>query len=315
MLENRIILVDGNNLSLRAAHASPPLYDPAGVPTGALMTSIRSICKIASQLKPRRVVWVWDGGHSKFRKGLLPTYKQKLKPELALLAKEDDPRSYFHDDWLAQVALLEKYLPLLGIGQLRIKGCEADDIIYRLVKIFRREDFHVTIASSDADFNQLVEEDCDIYNLNKNMVCDGKYVESTFGIKPEQWVEFRAMTGDPSDNIDGVPGVGKVSAAKVIEKYGCVAVMSLDNTLSKIEKIKKYEQAVLDNQALIARNKLLMDLSSLPYEEVPQHEVEAQLNEALSLQPDLKEFWNVCMKHKLATLTQEAASWKAVYNG
>jgi len=194
---------------------------------------------------------------------------------------------------------------------VRIRGCEADDIIYRLVQIFRLEDLHVTIATSDADFYQLVGENCDIYNLSTNRICDEHFVRSNFGVEPWQWPEFRSMTGDPSDNIGGVPGVGKILAAKFIEKYGCGSAMSLDST--KIEKIKKYEQAILDNKDLISRNKLLMDFSALPLDEVPQEQVCSQLNEALALQPDLKEFWNVCMSHQLMMLTQESAMWKAVY--
>lgn len=309
-----ILIIDGNNLTLRAMHGCPALYDQKGTPTGCLMTSVRTLCKVAREVKPKRVVWTWDGGHSAYRKKIFPAYKQRKElPKLREELEEGSPS--FHEEWKTQVALLERYLPLLGVGQIRIPGCEADDVIYSLKNIFTGQGVSVVLATSDADFNQLLDENFFVYNLAREELCGPDQVRMKYGISPQQWIEFRAMTGDPSDNIDGIPGVGEKRAAEILDQYGSLPKFLDEYYTGAISSPKKFHKAVAENTEILIRNCKLMDLAWFNFEaEFSNGDVHARLWEALSIEPDLKAFWNVCMDHQLATLTQESAMWKALYD-
>lgn len=295
-------------------HGSPPMRDNDGVPTGCLMTSIRSLCKIASKLKPLRVFWVWDGGHSKFRKDYYPEYKSKNK-------RKQDPEDFeqnedqFIAEWKIQVGLMEQYLPLLGVAQIRVNGCEADDLIYLMKDLFVRKEVAATVflATSDSDFNQLLDESFKVYNLGKQRIFEAQDVLQDFGVTPAQWVDFRAMTGDPSDNINGVHGVGEKRAADILQTFGSFANFLEKYGLETVQGAVKHYDAVYANRQIVERNIRLMDLSLLPEGEVPVEQLAHQILEGLNVKPDLKKFWNVCISHQLMTLTQESAMWKAVY--
>ena len=304
-----ILIIDGNNLTLRAAHATPPLYDASGVPTACLMTSLRTLCKISSIIKPLRVFWVWDGGHSKFRKSLFPEYKNRVKFERKNL-DEDDTEDSFISSWKEQVSLLERYLPFLGAAQVRIVGCEADDIIYRLKNIFTVENFDIVLATSDLDFNQIVDEKFKVFNLSKNKLVDAFSIEEEFGVRPEQWCEYRSMVGDTSDNIPGVESIGEKRSSEIMKKYGTFE--KFYSSFPSIEKPKSFEINLYKSSEIFYRNLSLIDFSKLPENEVPQFEVRRLVFCGLGIKPDLKSFRNVCLRHQLSTLMSESAMWKAV---
>jgi DNA polymerase-1 len=311
MKRERILLTDGNNLSLRALYGCAALYDFSGFPTGCLMTSVRMICRAAVAVKPLRTIVVWDAGHSPYRKKLFPDYKYRAPLD------EEDPKVTIMNEWKQQVDALQKYLPLLGIGQIQVGGCEADDVIYRLKRIVGQEGFETIVATTDADFFQMVGEDCGYYHIAKEKLYGVAETVEEHGVSPQHWVDYRAMTGDDSDNIPGIKGIGPKKAADIITTFGRVEnfyhhVDSVDK--GWLEKNgKKHHRDLAQNRDIVARNKKLMDLSALPLTEVPQEKVEALLNQALALEPNVKEFWEVCKKHQLNTLLSESHMWSQVY--
>ncbi len=309
-MKEKILIADGNNLSLRAMYGCAPLYDSFGFPTGCLMTSVRMIAKAAVAVRPARTIFVWDGGHSNYRKQLYPEYK--FRPPL----DEDDPKATVLSEWKQQVNALKEYLPLLGVGQIQIKGCEADDLIYRLKTILTQAGYDVVIATTDADFFQLVDDNCFIYHLAREKLYDKKLATEENGVEPHNWVDLRAMTGDDSDNISGVKGVGPKKATSIIKEFGNLELFEvhcLQHPEWLAETAKKHHHDVFDNLEIVKRNRALMDLDKLPESEVPQRELESLLDQAILLEPDKKAFWNCCLRHGLNTLMQESHMWPSLY--
>lgn len=304
----RFLLIDGNNVTLRAMHACPPL-SANGVPTGCFMTSIRTLCRIADKIRPNRVIWFWDRGHAQFRKDLYPEYKQRPK-------KDEDEDNFsgeadqFYADWKTQTKMLEEHLSLLGVMQIAIKGCEADDLIYRVASFLGACEHNTISVSTDADFMQMLSDNCYVFNPKNEKLYTPDDLYEEYGIKPDQWVEYRAMMGDPSDNIKGVQGIGKKRALEVLTKYGSVDKF-VDYVIGM--KVKKYEESLLGSLEIVDRNKKLMDLSQAPLDIEDRDEMIRLLTIGLDITPDLKKFWNVCQKYKLQTLLVESPLWTEVY--
>lgn len=245
---------------------------------------------------------VWDAGHSTYRKSLLSSYKER--------GPIDEEKLAMLEEWKSQVDLLQKYLPYLGVGQIKVKGCEADDLIFRLKKWWE-PDAPIVIASTDADFMQLIDENCRVYNFSGEKLIDSEDVIEIFGVAPNQWVEFRAMTGDSSDNIPGVEGVGPKRSSRLLEKWSCLK--NFYENFKSIESPKKWETQVLQDYVKVERNRLLMDLSRLPESEIPQLEFDMALLKALELRPDYEAFWKLCNQHQLNLVMEERPVWSTAW--
>jgi DNA polymerase-1 len=270
------------------------------------MTSIRSILKIAQKIQPSRSLVVWDSGHSKWRKQIYPEYKRR--------DSLDEEKERILEEWRMQTALLERYLPDLGIGQIKIPGCEADDLIFRIQRYWKEySGGNVVIASSDADFIQLIDSKLKIFNLASEKLLDEEFVVQEYGIRPSQWVEYRAMTGDGSDNIDGVPGVGPARASSILKEYGCVEEFL--NKRMAAAAPRKWELSVANSNSIVRRNVQLMSLQDLPDSEIPIDKLEKELLEVLNQVPNHENFWLHCKRHRLNSVMEDRAIWSSVFKG
>lgn len=304
---DELLIIDGNNLSLRAMHAAPRLYARNLVPTGCLFTSIRMLCKIGDLLRPRRTVVVWDGGHARFRKALYPEYK--ARPAL----EEDDPQVQFLDEWRQQTAALRVGLPLLGVGQVLLQKTEADDVIAALVDQASASGWRSVIASSDQDFMQLLGPDCDLYQLSKDRRFTVADLHAEHGLTPEQWVDLRALTGDSSDNIPGVKGVGPKRAAELLRAHGSVDAF-VHRPQDPKQKVRVWEAAIMADLPVIRRNRALMNLRAIiTTGAVDLETLELQFLGAMQTAPDHTAFWQFCQQYEMATLLQESALWQFLY--
>lgn len=301
-----ILIVDGNNISMRAAYGCAQLYDKFGTPTGCFMTTVRTICNVADKVRPDRVFCVWDAGHSKFRKALLPTYKDRGEIE------DDEAKIQLMAEWRVQVGLLKKHLPLLGVGQFEVGGCEADDIIFKIVRTLSETGMESVILSSDQDFCQLLSPLVSIWNLKKDECLRAGDLEGIYGVTPSQWVEYRCMTGDDSDKIPGVQGIGEKRASAIMKEFGDLRRFF---ATPEAEKEKAYIKTLRSNGEIIERNRKLMDLKLLPENEVPSPAVDVLMDRALSLEPDKQAFWKICIKHDLNTLLGESNLWPTLWGG
>lgn len=306
---DRFLLIDANNLTLRALYGCAALYDSQGFPTGCLMTTIRTICKAAEIVQPKRTICFWDGGHSAYRKEIFPEYKlrQELDP--------DDPKRIQIQEWKDQCKMLFDFLPLLGIGQIKFGGHEADDLIYATSKILLEYEIDTTIATTDQDFMQMLSDNCNIFHLGRNNIYSREDMVSEYGVTPAQWVDFRAMTGDKSDNIAGVKGIGPKKAAEILNQLGTLDNFFAANDLDEFvnsKSAKAHHKSLAQSFDVIERNKKLMDLSALP-EDCRPLGLEDAICKAIDLVPNPLGFGQFCLDHELRMVMSESVLWPNVW--
>jgi len=202
----RKILVDGNNLGWMSFGRTPLSYKGKRTETIFLALSmIRSYLEFPSQ----GVIVVWDGGIDEYRMSLYPEYKRQRRTELTEIEKGE--RNTFFE----QLKALQEILSILGLLQYKLKGREADDVIYSLVKESYEDDY--LVISTDKDFYQLLTvEGVEIYSPVKKEFLTKDAVEEKLGIPIEYYVDYKAMVGDSSDNLPGIKGIGPKNAKWLI---------------------------------------------------------------------------------------------------
>ncbi len=215
---NRLLLVDGSNFLFRAYHAMPNLTTKSGQPTGAIRGMIVMLSKLMKQFNPQFMGVVFDASGETFRHQLYNEYKAHRPP--------------MPDDLREQIAPLHEIIRLMGLPLIIQTGIEADDVIATLSIQAQSQNVSVTIASSDKDLAQLVNEQVILYDGMKELSLDRQGVFDKYGVYPEQIRDLLALMGDKSDNIPGVDGVGPKTAAKWLNQYG-----SLENLIQSADEI------------------------------------------------------------------------------
>jgi len=206
--EKRLIIIDSNALLHRAFHALPPLTNKKGQPTGAVYGFLLTLFKAIKDLKANYIVACFDTPKPTFRHEKFEDYKAH--------------RPKTPDGIISQISVTKEVLKSFDIPVFEKEGFEADDLIATIAKKVEKE-IEVFIVSGDLDNLQLVDEKIKVYTLGKgikdSVLYDLKKVIERFGVTPEQMNDFKALTGDASDNIPGVPGIGKKTAADLIQEY------------------------------------------------------------------------------------------------
>jgi len=220
----KFFIIDGNSYIHRAFHALPFMVSKDGFPTNALYGFTRMLLKIIDKEKPYYIVVCFDRPEPTFRHKEFKDYKA-TRPEIEMDLKKQ----------IKEAPLIPE---ALGIRYIAEPGFEADDIICGMVNKFKKEDIEIYIVSSDKDTYQLVGDGVFIYNEMKDMVIGEREVKKIFGVKPEQIIDFLALTGDSSDNVPGVKGIGPKTAVNLLKKFN--SVEDIYNRIDEIEeKIKE----------------------------------------------------------------------------
>ena len=217
---DKLVLIDGNSLLNRAFYATPVFSTRDGRPTNAIFGFIKLLFKVLSDVKPQYLIVAFDLKAPTFRHKMFDGYKATRKP--------------MPDELAAQVEPLKELLAEMHIAMCSKEGLEADDIIGTLSNKF---DVHSYIYTGDRDSYQLVDEKTDVCFTRKGVSDLIKLNAGNFraevGLDPAQIVDMKALMGDKSDNIPGVPGIGEKTARGLIEKYG-----SLDGVYTNLGEIK-----------------------------------------------------------------------------
>lgn len=217
---DKLVLIDGNSLLNRAFYATPVFSTRDGRPTNAIFGFIKLLFKVLSDVKPQYLIVAFDLKAPTFRHKMFDGYKATRKP--------------MPDELAAQVEPLKELLAEMHIAMCSKEGLEADDIIGTLSNKF---DVHSYIYTGDRDSYQLVDEKTDVCFTRKGVSDLIKLNAGNFraevGLDPAQIVDLKALMGDKSDNIPGVPGIGEKTARGLIEKYG-----SLDGVYANLGEIK-----------------------------------------------------------------------------
>jgi len=207
-MANRLIIIDSNALLHRAFHALPPLMTKSGQETGAVYGYLLTLFKAMNDLKPDYVVACFDTKMPTFRHEMFKDYKAQ--------------RPQTPSGIVLQIPITKEVLEAFKIPVFAKEGVEADDLIATICA--KSSDMEIYIISGDLDNTQLVNENVKVYTLGKGIkdtvIYDINKVRERFGVEPSQMVDFKALTGDVSDNIPGVEGIGKKTAAEIIQKYG-----------------------------------------------------------------------------------------------
>lgn len=252
----RLIIIDSNALLHRSFHALPPLKNKHGQETGAIYGYLLTMFKAISDLKPDYVVACFDTKAPTFRHDMFSDYKAQ--------------RPVTPSGIISQIPITKEVLKAFEIPVFAKEGVEADDLIATICEKVGK-DMEVFIVSGDMDNTQLVSENIKVYTLGKGIkdtvIYDVSKVIERFGVTPEQMVDFKALTGDVSDNIPGVKGIGKKTAAEIIQRYNSIEnlynELSTDTAVLKTkvkEMLRENKESALMSRQL-AQMKKDVDLS------------------------------------------------------
>ena len=218
-MEKRLIIIDSNALLHRSFHALPPLMNSSGQETGAVYGYLLTLFKAINDLKANYIVATFDTKMPTFRHEMFKDYKGQ--------------RPATPTGIISQIPVAKEVLDAFKIPVFAKEGVEADDLIATICKKVAPASAEgsgvvkeIYIVSGDLDNTQLINENIKVYTLGKGIkdtvIYDINKVRERFGVDPKQMVDFKALTGDPSDNIPGVEGIGKKTAAEIIQKYGSI---------------------------------------------------------------------------------------------
>ncbi len=203
-----LILIDGSSYLFRAFHALPPLTTSKQQPTGAIKGVISMIRSLAKAYPDSPIAVVFDAKGETFRNEIYAEYKAHRPP--------------MPDDLRSQIEPIHSIIRAMGLPLLIIDGVEADDVIGTLAEQATREKRDVLISTGDKDLAQLVSDHVTLLNTMTDERLDIEGVKTKFSLPPELIIDFLALTGDKSDNIPGVPGVGPKTAVKWLQTWGTV---------------------------------------------------------------------------------------------
>ncbi len=246
-MKPRLFLIDSMAYIFRAFYAIPSnMHAQDGTPSNAAFGFIKAIEKILKDFKPTHICAVMDTGSKTFRNELYPEYKANRKecPE----------------DLKPQFELILTYLKLRGIPVLSLANYEADDVIGTLAKRATASGMESVICTGDKDLMQLVDDSTFICQTHKeNLWVDAPMVKELMGVRPDQIIDFLAITGDSSDNVPGLPGLGEKSAIALLEQFGSLeAMLANPDAITK----KKQQETVREKADLARLSKVLVSLSN-----------------------------------------------------
>ncbi|MDW7711949.1 MAG: DNA polymerase I [Deferrisomatales bacterium] len=236
----RYFLIDGTNLLYRAYHALQGFRTAAGLPTHVVYGFLSMIFRVLREHAPEGLAVVFDPPGPTARHRLFPEYKAN---------REATP-----EDLIVQIPYVHRALAALGVPVLTLPGLEADDVLGTLARRLAEAGEEVTLVTGDKDFCQLVGPRIRLLDTMRDRFSGPEEVAERFGVPPERVVDVLALTGDPVDNIPGVPGIGPKTAAKLVAAYG-----GLEGVVARAEEVKgkrgealrEHGQRALGNRELV----------------------------------------------------------------
>lgn len=224
---NRLLLIDGSNLLFQMFFGMPArIVNGQGKAIQGTLGFVGALLKIIRKTEPTHIAVLFDGEHENERSSLDGNYKAN-RVDYSKTPEEENPFSQLDDVYYA--------LDFLKIKHTETTSCETDDLIAGYALTFGKEN-EIIISSFDSDFFQLITDNVSVlrYRGDKTVICTPEYIKEKFGISPEQYADFKSLTGDKSDNIRGADKVGPKTAALLLNEFG-----TLENILANSKDIKK----------------------------------------------------------------------------
>ncbi|MDO4990498.1 MAG: DNA polymerase I [Eubacteriales bacterium] len=210
----KLMILDGNSIVNRAFYGVRTLNAPDGTPTNAVFGFLNILQRMLDEQKPDALCVAFDRREPTFRHKAYEGYKAQRKPMPEELA--------------VQMPLLKETLDAMGIRRYELAGYEADDILGTAARICRERGWDCAVVTGDKDSLQLIDERTMVCNVKSRMGqtetinYTPEVFEAEYGFAPPQMVDLKALMGDSSDNIPGVPGIGEKTAMELIRKYGTI---------------------------------------------------------------------------------------------
>jgi len=244
----RLLLIDGHSMAYRAFYALPVenFKTSAGQPTNAIYGFASMLINLIKEEKPTHIAVAFDVSRKTFRTERFPEYKAN--------------RASTPDEFRSQMSHINEMIESFGIKHFEVEGFEADDIIATLAKAAELKGFETLICTGDRDSFQLVNNKTTVLYPKKGVTEMSRMtpaaVVEKYGLTPEQYPDFAALRGDPSDNLPSVPGVGEKTATKWIVDYG-----SLEKLLENSKEITgKVGESLRANIEVVKLNRELTHL-------------------------------------------------------
>ncbi len=286
----RIFLLDGHSLSYRAYFALPPtLATTSGQVTNAVYGFTSMLIKLLAEEHPDYLAVHFDKGR--------PTYRLEQYAEYKAGRRETP------DDFRQQLGLIREVLETLKVPIVEVEGHEADDAIATLALRALDRGIDAVIVTADRDFFQLVRPGLDVLfnrrGISEIARMDTAAVTEKYGLPPEQYLDYVALKGDPSDNIPGVPGVGEKTASKLVQEFG-----SVEELLAHTDQLKgRLKTAIEEADGSLLRNKELARL-------VTDVELDVEPENALMGEWDLDEVRRVFHALEFRTLLERLEEYE-----
>lgn len=250
-MKDKIVLIDGHSILNRAFYGIPDLTNAEGLHTNAIYGFLNILFKILDEEKASHLTVAFDVKHPTFRHEMYSEYKGHRKPML--------------DELKQQVPVMKDVLRAMGIRIVEQAGWEADDLLGTIAGRAEKEGLEVSIISGDRDLLQLATEVVKIRipKTSKGRTEIENYyardVEEKYQVTPHQFIDLKALMGDASDNIPGVPRIGEKTATKLIVEYG-----SIENTFAHVEELKppSIKKTMEENYHLAEMSKVLATIKT-----------------------------------------------------
>lgn len=261
----RVMIVDGLNMFLRS-YIVVPQISKDGHPIGGTTGFLKSLQKLTREIRPTKIIVCWDGrGGSRKRKQKNPNYKEGRKPirlnrSFKALSEQEE-----QENKIWQMHRTVAYLNNFPVIQLLADEVEADDIISYVCRYSDYKDNQKVIVSSDKDFFQLLDDKTVLHRPIQKVFLNRHAIVNEYGIHPNNFALARAIVGDKSDNLDGIPGIGLKTVAKrfpFFSKERDIMINEVVNFCKNQESDVKAYKIIPESVRLIKENYDLMQLYS-----------------------------------------------------
>lgn len=249
-MNGKIVLIDGHSILNRAFYGLPDLTNSEGLHTNAVYGFLNILFKILDEEKPQYLTVAFDLSAPTFRHKMFDAYKGTRKPPVP--------------EFREQVPLMKEVLKAMGITCVQMEGYEADDLLGTIAKRSEANGLEVSVISGDRDLLQLATDKIKIRipktKGGKTTIEDyqAQQVQELYGVTPTEFIDVKALMGDTSDNIPGIPGVGEKTATKIIAQYH-----SIENAYEHVDEIKpnKAQTSLRDNYDKAVLSKTLATIN------------------------------------------------------
>lgn len=246
-----LLIIDASAIIHRSFHALPPLTSPVGEPINAIYGLVNTLIKVLGKQPPDYIAAAFDRPEPTFRKKMFADYKAHRPPAPSEL--------------ISQIIKAREVFEKFKIPPFEIPGYEGDDLIGTLTEKFRKEkDLRIIILTGDLDTLQLVEDSKIVVQflekkIGETKIYDEEAIKVRYELRPDQLIDYKALVGDPSDNIPGLKGVGQKTAAGLLQKYD-----SLEKIYAEMPPTDKLAAKILpfQKEALLCKKLAAIDLEA-----------------------------------------------------